>query len=75
MEPGTYIGNSPNLTGTAAGGMKMAQECIDFMAKHNLEVKTEIIHSISELKLAEEKLIKGNDTGLRYVIDIGKALE
>ena len=55
--------------------MKIPQECIDFMVKHNLEVQTEIIHSISESKLAEDKLIKGNDTGLRYVIDIGKALE
>ena len=55
--------------------MKIPQECIDFMVKHNLEVQTEIIHSISESKLAEDKLIKGNDTGLRYVIDIGNTQE
>ena len=44
------------------------------MDKHNLEVKTEMITSIAELEKAEAALVKGNDSGVRYVIDMGKIL-
>ena len=54
--------------------MKITQECINFMAENDLEVKTEMINSIPELQVAEEKLVNGNDSGVRYVIDIEKTL-
>lgn len=54
--------------------MKITQDCINFMAEHNLQVKTEMVNSIPELQKAEENLVKGNDSGVRYVLDIEKIM-
>ena len=70
----TLLFNQYRITGSATGGMKATQECINFMAEHGLQVKTEMINSIAELEQAEECLNKGNDAGVRYVLDIGKIL-
>ena len=60
------------ITGSATGGMKITQECINFMAEKNIMVKTEMINSFDELNNATEQLNKGNDSGVRYVIDMEK---
>lgn len=60
------------ITGSATGGMKITQECINFMAEKNIMVKTEMINTFDEMNIVTEKLIKGNDSGLRYVIDMEK---
>lgn len=62
------------ITGSATGGMNITQKCIDFFAEKNIRVETELIKTFDQLHLAEEKLNKGNDTGLRYVIDIEEIL-
>ena len=60
------------ITGSATGGMKITQECINFMAEKNIMVKTEMITSFNEMNNATEQLNKGNDSGVRYVIDMEK---
>ena len=60
------------ITGSATGGMKITQECINFMAEKNIMVKTEMINTFDEMNAVTEKLVKGNDSGLRYVIDMEK---
>ena len=60
------------ITGSATGGMKITQACINFMAEKNIMVKTEMINTLDEMNEVTEKLNKGNDSGLRYVIDMEK---
>jgi len=60
------------ITGSATGGMKITQECINFVAKNNILQKTEMINSFDEMNNVTELLNKGNDSGLRCVIDIEK---
>ena len=55
--------------------MQTTQECMDFCAKNNILCKTEVIDSIAGIDAAGEKLVQGNDTGVRYVVDIEKALK
>ena len=62
------------ITGSSVGGMKTTQECIDFIAKKNLQVKTKMLTSIAEVSKAEMALQKGNDSGVRYVVDLQQAL-
>ena len=62
------------ITGSSVGGMKTTQECIDFMAKKNLQVEIQMITSIAEVSQAEIALQKGNDSGVRYVVDLQQAL-
>ena len=42
------------------------------MAEKNIMVKTEMINTLDEMNEVTEKLNKGNDSGLRYVIDMEK---
>ena len=60
------------ITGSATGGMKITQECINFVAEKNIMQKTEMITSFDDMHHATEMLHKGNDSGLRYVIDMEK---
>ena len=62
------------ITGSSVGGMKTTQECIDFMAKKNLQVEIQMLTSIAEVSQAEIALQKGNDSGVRYVVDLQQAL-
>ncbi len=64
-----------HITGRSVGGMQTTQECMDFCAKNNILCKTEVIDSIAGIDAAGEKLVQGNDTGVRYVVDIEKALK
>lgn len=66
--------NQYKVTGSATGGLKITQECMDFMAKHNLTVTTKMISSLEEVEQAQEALDKGNDSGVRFVLDIDKIL-
>ena len=50
----------------------MTQECIDFMAENNIVQKTEMINSLQEMNCASKEIIKGNSSGVRYVIDMEK---
>jgi len=60
------------ITGSATGGMKITQECINFVAKNNILQKIEMINTFDEMNHATEQLNKGNDSGVRYVIDMEK---
>jgi len=62
------------LTGSSVGGMKATQDCINFIAEKNIQMKTQILESIEEVDEAVAALEKGNDGGVRYVIDIPKTL-
>ena len=50
------------------------QECINFIAEKNIQMKTKILESIEEVDDAVAALEKGNDGGIRYVINIPKVL-
>ena len=62
------------ITGSSVGGMKITQECINFVAEKNLQVETKMLTSIAQVSEAEKALQQGNDSGVRYVIDMQKAL-
>ena len=62
------------LTGSATGGMDITQKCINFFAEKNIMVETEMIQNFDELTAAEGKLNTGNDSGLRYVINMENIL-
>ena len=62
------------ITGSSTGGMKITQECVNFIARKNIILKTKFICSKADLKTATEELKKGNDSGVRFVIDIEKTL-
>ena len=70
------IGDQIQITGSDTGGMKVTQECIDFMAQKELFVETKLISNLDELQKVDEELTKGTASSLfRYVIDIGKLLQ
>ena len=50
------------ITGSATGGMKITQACINFMAEKNIMIKTEMINNLDEMNDVTEKLNKGNDS-------------
>ena len=52
----------------------LLQDCINFIAEKNIQMKTQILESIEEVDEAVAALEKGNDGGVRYVIDIPKTL-
>ena len=54
--------------------MEITQECIDFIAEKRLLMETKMISNLEELEEAEKDLIKGNSSGLRYVLDMDKIL-
>ena len=54
--------------------MKAAQECIDFIAEKKLLMETKLITNLDEIEGVETELVKGNSTGLRYVLDMDKIL-
>ena len=56
-----------DISGT--GSIASTQEVIDLCDKHKIVPKTQICH-VNELNKIMEDLAKGNDTGLRYVLDI-----
>jgi len=66
------IADQVRITGTLTGGLKMTQECINFMAENNIVQKTEMINSLQEMNCASKEIIKGNSSGVRYVIDMEK---
>ena len=62
------------VTGSATGGMKVTQECINFLAEKKLMAETKMITNLDELHEAEKELHNGNQSGTRYVLDIKKML-
>ena len=73
MDSKKLIADQIKITGSDTGGMKVTQECIDFMAKNDLVVETKIISSLDELQDVDEELTKGNaNSPHRYVIDMSK---
>ncbi|KAK2374078.1 putative mannitol dehydrogenase [Trifolium repens] len=61
------------VAGSLIGGIKEAQEMIDFAAKHNVKPDIEII-PIDYVNTAMERLLKA-DVKYRFVIDIGNTLK
>ena len=72
MDSTKLIQDQIRVTGSDTGGMKLTQECIDFMAKHSLFPETKIISSLEELENAENCLKNGesSSTEYRFVLDI-----
>ena len=62
------------ITGSSTGSMKITQECIDFIAEKKLLMETKMISNLEELEEAEKELVKGNSSGLRYVLDMDKIM-
>lgn len=62
------------IHGSCIGGIKNTQEVIDLCAKHDIKPEIKIIGP-EEVGNAYESLLKGNDGGVRYVLDIGKLKE
>ena len=69
-----FIFDQVKLTGSSTGGMKITQECINFLAEKNLTAETKMITNLDELHEAEAELHNGNKSGTRYVLDIKKML-
>jgi len=69
-----FITDQIKITGSAVGGMKAAQECIDFIAEKKLLMETKLITNLDEIEGVETELVKGNSTGLRYVLDMDQIL-
>jgi len=65
------------ITGSDTGGMRMTQDCIDFMAEHSLFPETRTISSLDQLEIAENALKLGgsSSTESRYVLDIEKMIQ
>ena len=73
MDSKKLIADQIKITGSDTGGMKVTQECVDFMAKNDVTVDVKIISNIDELQVVDEELRKGNANSLhRYVIDMSK---
>ena len=55
--------------------MKDAQECMDFMAKNNIDVEIKFISSLEQLEEVDDNYRNGMPSPpFRYVIDIEKLL-
>ena len=69
-----FIRDQIRITGSSTGSMKVTQECIDFIAEKNLLMETKLVSNLDEINEAELELVKGNSSGLRYVLDMDKIL-
>ena len=74
LETTKLIVDQIKITGSDTGGMKITQECMNFMAENNIVAETKLISSFNELHKAEEELIKGSSNEFRYILDIEKIL-
>ena len=75
VQPVRLLMHQIALTGTAIGGVRLTQECVDFCAQHSIYPETELVDATpAELSRVFELLDAGNDAGVRYVLDIGRSL-
>lgn len=65
--------NRVGIHGSIIGGIRATQEVVDLCAAKKIYPETKLV-PVSELNRVFEELAKGNDTGLRYVLDIGNTL-
>lgn len=68
------MGTHQNITSSMIGGQKTHQDVVDFCFKENIYPEIEMIEA-KDLNAVWEKLIKGDNDGLRYILDIKKSLE
>lgn len=61
------------IHGSVIGGIRSTQEVVDLCAAQNIFPETKVV-PVSEINRVFEELAKGNDTGLRYVLDVGNTL-
>lgn len=61
--------NRKAITGSWIGGIQATQDCLDFCGKHNIHPDTQTVCA-KELDSVWDTLMKENDKGLRYVIDV-----
>lgn len=66
--------NKQAIAGSIIGGIKSTQECVDFCAAKNIYPDCQMIEA-KDLDATWDKLAKGENDGLRFVIDIKKSLE
>ena len=74
MDSTKLIRDQIRITGSDTGGMRVTQECVDFMAEHSLFPETRLISSLEELENAEVALRAGEGSESRYVLDIEKII-
>ena len=75
MDSKRLISDQIKITGSDNGGMKLTQESVDFMAKHNISVETKLISTLEELQEVDDNYRNGlSNPPFRYVIDIEKML-
>lgn len=67
------IFNRTGIHGSVIGGIKTTQEVVDLCASKKIYPETKVV-PVSELNRVFESLAAGNDTGVRYVLDIGNTL-
>mmetsp|Transcript_19957 Transcript_19957/g.67109 ORF Transcript_19957/g.67109 Transcript_19957/m.67109 type:complete len:443 (+) Transcript_19957:97-1425(+) len=73
VQPMRLVVKQNAVTGTLIGGMALLQECLDFCGKHRVLPETKTV-PVWEVNQVFELLDAGNDSGLRYVLDIESTL-
>ena len=66
--------NRQAIAGSIIGGIKSTQELIDFCAAKNVYPDCQMIEA-KELDDVWDRLVKGDNDGLRFVLDIKKSLQ
>ena len=75
MDSKRLISEQIKITGSDNSGMKTSQECMNFMAKHNVFVETKVISTLEELQKVDDNYRNGVPSPpFRYVIDMEKVL-
>lgn len=75
MQPGKLLMHQHRITGSKIGGIAMQQECVEFCARHGVLPETELVPATpAALSRVYTELDRGNDSGVRFVLDIGKTL-
>ena len=69
----TVVCGASRVKFSGIGGIKNTQAVIDLCAEHNIRPEIKII-GVHELNSAYEALEKGNDAGVRFVLDIAGTL-
>lgn len=61
-----------SIAGSAVGGMKALQECVDFCYKHDVYPDVEVVDA-GDIEQVYAALEKSNSSGIRHVLDIEKS--
>lgn len=72
LQPCKLLMQQHLITGSKIGGIAAQRECVNFCAEHGVLPETEVLPATPEsLVTIYEALDSGNDSGKRFVIDLG----